>query len=239
MKALSQGGMKAFSRGDTKTLSLAYSAADRDHPADRLRFAADAADTSPLAFRLLRHQTKNALQRIIAQCEQMELHRTAAGAALAEAVQRRIILSARISDALFGLTAQPGPIDHRLQALMQATIELLSDDVQVIRTEIELVGDCPERLAPVVLQVAHEMIGNAVLHGMRLRLVGTISISLHTSVAGSVRLQVCDDGWGPPEDAVGEGSAVIAGLARAHGGCVTLLRTGGWTLATMSIPSLG
>ena len=68
---------------------------------------ADRAGLVLLEFWILRYQTKNALQRIIAQCAQAGLRRTATGAALADDVQRRIILSARISDALFGLTAEP------------------------------------------------------------------------------------------------------------------------------------
>ena len=113
----------------------------------------------------------NALQRIIVQCEQAALRRTAAGAALADDVRRRIILSAQISDTLFGMIAELAPFEDRLGWLVEATIGLLGDDTQTIRSEIEVTGRCPEPLIPVVLQVVHEMVGNAVLHGMHMRLL--------------------------------------------------------------------
>ena len=76
----------------------------------RLRQIPTAALTQPdplddaLGMRLLRHHTKNALQRLIAQIANSDLRATPGGEALAEDLERRIRLSARVSDALFGLT---------------------------------------------------------------------------------------------------------------------------------------
>jgi len=219
-----------------KPLSFARSATGQACLVEHRCAEADRAELVLLAFRLLRHQTKNALQRIIAECAQAGLRRTAAGAALADDVQRRIILSAQISDALFGLTAEPATIERRLHSLVNATVELLGDGTQMISTEIEVIGCCPDPLVPVVLHAAHEMVGNAVLHGMHVRLLGKVLVSL-ISVDGAVSLQVRDDGWGPGAATIGEGHAIIASLARQHGGTVSLARTAEWTLAMMSIPA--
>lgn len=202
------------------------------------RAEADSTEKLLLAFRLLRHHTNNALQQIIVQCEQAALRRTVAGAALADDVQSRIALAARISDALFGLTPELAPVENRLHSLVDATIGLLSDGTQTIRSEIEVIGRCPEPLIPVVLQVVHEMVGNAVLHGMHMRLLGKIIVSLRISADKALNLQVCDDGWGPGTAEAGEGRSIIARLVRLRGGSVSLERKAGWTLAMMSIPVL-
>ena len=197
---------------------------------------ADRTESARLAFRVLRHRTKNALQRIMAQCEGAELRRTTAGAALADDIQRRILLSARISDALFELTAEPAPPEHWLGALVGATVDLLCDDVQTIQAETETHGRCPEPLVPIGLQVAHEMVGNAVLHGMHMRLLGKVFVSLRVSGDSAVDLRVHDDGWGPGTAKTGEGRSIVARLAEQHGGSASLGRMAGWTLARMYIP---
>jgi hypothetical protein len=136
---------------DMKVLSLAHPATARDSIVDHQRAEADRVEALLLAFQLLRHQINNSLQRIIVQCAQTGLRRTTSGATLADHVQRRIVLSAQISDALFGLTAEPAPIEHRLHSLIDTTVELLSDGTQMIRTEIEVIERCPDQLVPVVL----------------------------------------------------------------------------------------
>jgi hypothetical protein len=77
--------------------SLACAASAQSDVGSHQRVEAASAERSLLAFRLPRHHMNNALQRIIVQCEQAALRRTAAGAALADDVRRRIILSAQIS----------------------------------------------------------------------------------------------------------------------------------------------
>jgi two-component sensor histidine kinase len=198
--------------------------------------SADAAQASPLGLRQLRHHTKNVLQRIVAQVEATEPRNTSADSALADDVLHRIILSTQISDALFGLSVAPDVIERRLEWLTKTTVALLSDDVQTIRTEVETVEHCPEPFVPVVLQIAHEMVANAVKHGMRLRLVGRIFVLLRTSPDSGVTLTVLDDGWGPGTTQIGEGRSIMAALAGQHGGTVSLTRKGAWTVATLSIP---
>ncbi|WP_315767552.1 MULTISPECIES: hypothetical protein [unclassified Bradyrhizobium] len=195
-------------------------------------------DRSP-AFRLLRHHTKNALQRIIAQCETSVLRSTPSGTALADDILRRVLLSAEISEALFGLTTAPACFEQRLASLVKATVALLSDRAQNIDASVQIAGRCPAPIVPLVLQVGHELVGNAVRHGMRMRETGTILVSLRITPVGDVCLMVCDDGWGPGNADQGEGGSIIAELIAPHRGSASLARQGGQTVATISIPSQG
>ena len=195
-----------------------------------------------VALRQLRHQTKNALQRIIAQVASSDLRATEAGVALANDLERRICLSARISDALFGLTSAPGPLDMRLTALCNAIVALLAHPKQTISIDVTVAGTCPEALQAVVVQVAHEMVGNAVKHGLHMRLTGRISLRLWAGGTGeaedtSITLMVSDDGWGPRKTTEGDGLPIMRALAGQYGGSVSLSRDDGWTSARLYIPS--
>jgi two-component sensor histidine kinase len=194
-----------------------------------------------VAMRQLRHQTKNALQRIIAQVASSDLRATEAGTALAEDVERRICLSARISDALFGLTSAPGPLDMRLTALCNATVALLAHPKQMISVDVTVAGTCPDALQALIVQVAHEMVGNAVKHGLHMRLTGRISLRLWAGGMGdaadtSITLMVSDDGWGPRKAKDGEGLTIMRALAAQYNGTVSLSREGAWTEARLTIP---
>jgi two-component sensor histidine kinase len=195
-----------------------------------------------VAMRQLRHQTKNALQRIIAQVANSDLRATEEGNVLANDLERRICLSARISDALFGLTTAPGPLDMRLTALCNAIVALLAHPKQTISIDVTVAGTCPEALQAVVVQVAHEMVGNAVKHGLHMRLTGRISLRLWAGGTGdaedtSVTLMVSDDGWGPRKATDGDGLPIMRTLAAQYGGTVSLSRDDGWTAARLYIPS--
>ena len=116
-----------------------------------------------LALRQLRHHTKNALQRIMIQVADCPgLARDPAGRALVADLERRIQLSARLSDALFGLTHAPAPLGMRLDELGQSMVELMSDGDQVIALTTRTVGACPATLDDVLVRIAHELVGNAV-----------------------------------------------------------------------------
>ncbi len=191
-----------------------------------------------VAMRQLRHQTKNALQRIIAQVAGSDLRATPAGAALAEEVERRICLSARVSDALFGLTACPGTLHARLASLCDATVKLLSDQEQTITVDVMVTGPCPAALETTVIRVAHEMVGNAVKHGMHMRLVGRIALRVRSQGDGSTVLRVSDDGWGLAGEDGGEGLPIMRSLAERQGGHIAIDRTDGWTVASLTLPRL-
>lgn len=193
-----------------------------------------------LTMRLLRHHTKNALQRIIAQVSGTDLRATPAGAALADEIERRIRLSARVSDTLFGLTETPGPLADRLRTLTQSVVALIADPVQTIRTDVHLLGGCPPALESFVLQITHEFVTNAVKHGMHMRLTGEIDVTVEGKRPGmpytGLTLVVRDDGWGAEQAGFGDGLSVLQLMADRHGGTVSLARDAGWTVARLRLP---
>lgn len=190
-----------------------------------------------IAMRQLRHQTKNALQRIIAQVAGSRLNATPEGRCLAEDVERRICLSARVSDALFGMTACPAPLQQRLTALCDATLKLMADTEQTIGLDVMVTGGCPAGLEATVVKVAYEMVCNAIKHGMHLRLVGRIAVRVRSRGDGAMVLRVSDDGWGLGADCDGAGLPIMRCLAAREGGQVSIERADGWTVASMTLPA--
>ena len=191
-------------------------------------------------FRQLRHQTKNVLQQILLRIAHAQEQRTTlCSRSLLPDLRRRILLSAEISDALFGLTRSPATMSDRLRVMSETVTRMLADDMQMIRVEATVSGACPEPLRQLVLRVAHEFVGNAVKHGMRARVVGTISVRLATEIDGRTALVVTDDGWGfDGSQTAGEGLQIAGDLAASAGGTINLLRTH-VTVATLQLPSPG
>ena len=187
-------------------------------------------------FRQLRHQTKNALARIIAQVSS-SLGANDAGRRVARDVERRILLTAQISDALFGLTRAPSRFEERLRALCESVVDLAADCDQHLTLRCTVAGAVPAECQDVMLRVAHELVGNAVKHGMHVRLIGRIDVRVGVDADG-VRLEVADDGWGCGRDpADGEGLKLVSLLAGECGGRVTLERVGERTVATLCLPA--
>ncbi|MDR3537242.1 MAG: sensor histidine kinase [Acetobacteraceae bacterium] len=194
------------------------------------------ASDDELDFRQLRHHTKNALQRIIGLiAESPELQQTPQGARLARELEQRICLSAAISNALFGMTRAPGSMAERLRTLGRSIVALMGNPGQAIRLDVQVSGTCPAEHRSAVLRVAHELVGNAVRHGMHARASGCIIVQLVCSPSGTI-LTVRDDGWGfEPTVARGEGLGVASGLALQLGGTLELRRDNG-TLARLELP---
>lgn len=190
-------------------------------------------------FRQLRHQTKNALQRIMIQVlEAPGLRESRDGRRLADDVARRIELAAAISDALFGFTGSLEPLPARLRSLAESVIALYADATQIIRLEMEVADVCPRGREDAVLRIAHELVGNAVKHGMHMRLLGRITVRLARE-AGMAVLSVANDGWRMEEPACfGEGLALVEELAHAEGGTVRI-RTRPQTLIEVRLPCGG
>jgi len=131
----------------------------------------------------------------------------------------------------------------RLRALGESVIGMLADDMQMIRLEVTVAGECPRPMRQLVLRVAHEFVGNAVTHGMRARVTGTISVNLATAIDGRTTLAVTDDGWGfdGGQDAgdgpdAGDGLKIAGDLAASAGGTVTLQRNR-VTVAALELPA--
>jgi two-component sensor histidine kinase len=185
-------------------------------------------------FRQLRHQTKNALAGILAQVS-VGLASPEACRRTAADVERRILLTAQISDALFGLTREPGPFDYRLENLCEGVIGLASECDQYITFVCSVSAEPPPHQAETVLRIAHELVGNAVKHGMHMRLLGRIEVIVRESAAG-LMLEVVDDGWGCGRaPAQGEGLSVASVLAEGCGGTISLERIGDRTTARLVI----
>jgi len=199
--------------------------------------AADARIAVDADFRQLRHHTKNALQRILCQIERCrELQATADGKRLINDIERRVRLSSAVSDAMFGLTSKPGPLEARLQQLCDALIELLGDSDQLLRARVIVDPAVPARLDDTVLRIVHEFVGNAIKHGLYARSVGNITVQVERAADLQVQIQVVDDGWGvccAPEQ--GEGLKLARVLAEQQGGSVGLGSHRGLTRAEASL----
>ncbi len=179
-------------------------------------------------LRQLRHHTKNTLQRIIGLLSEIPgLHDTPAGEQVARELEYRICLSAQISNALFGLTGAPGPMAERLRQLSGAMVELMREPDQIIRTGVSVRGCCPPPLREAVVRSAHELVGNAVKHGMRGRPNGRIAVRL-TTLGGVTTLTVTDNGWGfEGTPRFGEGLTLARLFAERAGGSLDIDGTDG------------
>jgi two-component sensor histidine kinase len=186
-------------------------------------------------LRQLRHHTKNTLQRILSLiADAPGLCDTPAGEKIAQELEYRITLSANISNALFGLTSAPGSMADRLRQLAGAVVEMMRDSDQVIRVGVQVRGCCPLDLREAVLRSAHELLGNAIKHGMKNRRTGRITVRLVTE-DDCTTLTVLDNGWGfsgMPRS--GEGLALADGFAVRHGGSLQLEAADG-TIATLDL----
>jgi two-component sensor histidine kinase len=201
-----------------------------------IQLVSGASDPGQADFRQLRHHTKNALAKILAQVS--GLSRSARTEAVAADIERRIMLTAQIADALFGFTKAPEPFDQRLSALCQGVIELIGEGDQYLTLSCHVEGEVAANLQETVLRVAHEFVGNAVKHGMPMRLIGRIEVEVTVDADGTV-LEVIDDGWGcccrPP---LGEGMGVASALAEARGGRIELERRRDRTVARLELPAI-
>ena len=197
-------------------------------------------DSGPehLALRQLRHQSKNALQRLLCQVSGFAgQQRDPASRALAADLERRIHLSAALSDALIGMTRAPDPLALRLGNLSRAVVGLLSDGDQEIDVSAAVHGTIDPALDDLLVRIAHELIGNAVKHGMTLRMVGRIEVAVQAA-PGVVIMTVADDGWGFSGAAGrGEGLSIAHSLAEQHGGSLHLARTAALTSASLTLPA--
>ena len=197
---------------------------------------ASRAATEAEQFRQLRHLTKNTLQRVMAIIACAPELNDSNGEAVGESLQQRIMTSARLSDALFGLTREPGNLRDRLLSLSDGLVDLLADDGASIRVSVVVRCSLSGELDDLVVRLAHELIGNAVKHGMHQRLAGTIDLDVREE-GGRIVLAVVDDGQSCPLTAQtrGEGLSIVGLLLRRVDGTYELRREAGRTVATVEL----
>jgi two-component sensor histidine kinase len=114
-------------------------------------------------------------------------------------------------------------------------LSLFADPAQHLQLDISIEGSCPPELEMPALRATHEFVGNAVRHGMYVRLIGRISVSL-TCRTEAVELVVIDDGWGPaaaPESEQGFG--LIRDLVEQFRGTFSVGRRDDKTVATITL----
>uniref|UniRef100_UPI00190F3834 ATP-binding protein n=1 Tax=Roseomonas sp. 18066 TaxID=2681412 RepID=UPI00190F3834 len=193
-----------------------------------------------LSLRQLRHHSGNTWQRLLCEVWIMaEEANTPEAHSLAEAVERRLSATVAVADALFGLTRRPGRMQDRLEVLARQAIAAQAYAHQVIGLDVAVQGACPTALQQTVLRIAQEMVCNAVKHGLHARARGHVAVTLIALPGRPLQLEVGDDGWGPPpQEARGEGMALMRELAAQRGGRVSLRREGGLTLAELELPWL-
>ncbi|MFC0408178.1 ATP-binding protein [Roseomonas elaeocarpi] len=185
----------------------------------------------------LRHHTRNALQRIVLQIWDVpDLQASLPGRQLLRDVEQRMRLSMDVSDALFGLTRQPGLFPSRLKSLCTSAVQLLSDPDQIIELDVKVEAAVPRPWEEMILRIAYEMVGNAVKHGLHVRLLGRISVSVAQGAEG-LALTVRDDGWGPSAaDGSGEGLQLMRAISAEADGKVSLERIEDHTVARLVLP---
>ncbi|WP_131829659.1 ATP-binding protein [Teichococcus deserti] len=198
----------------------------------------EAEPAEALSLRQLRHHSGNTWQRLLCEIWTMaEDAGTPEAYSLAEEVERRLSATVAVADALFGLTRRPGRMQERLEVLARQAIAVQAHSHQLIGLDVAVQGACPAALQQTVLRIAQEMVCNAVKHGFHARARGQIAVTLIALPGRPLQLEVGDDGWGPPpQEARGEGMALMRELAAQNGGRVSLKRDGGLTLAELELP---
>ena len=188
-------------------------------------------------FSQLRHLTSNALQRILAIiAEAPELHSVRGGQALSDDLQKRILTVTKLSDALFGLANPPGSLHRRLTGLANSLVELHAEDAATVKVNVTVQCGPSVRHHELLVRVAHELVGNALQHGLHHRLLGRIDIEV-TEAAGQISMTIADDGWGPARrTTTGRGTCIVQALLRTVNGTHRLQRTGLRTVAEIVIP---
>lgn len=177
----------------------------------------------------------NTLQRIVAQIKFSNPGAASRGSLLTKDVLSRIVPLAQLFDALAGFTEEPAPLRDRLEWLGHAVIHLLGDDAQTLRLSVDVLEEPSEPSAAAIVWVAYEMLANAIRHGLHLRLIGRIEISVRADAGRFIVLEVKDDGWGPGNERSGEEYEIMTGLADFYRAKITLKRSAEWTTARMSI----
>jgi two-component sensor histidine kinase len=192
-----------------------------------------------LSLRQLRYHTRNVLQCVLIDIHEHAANwRTPRDRYLLEQLADRIQRSVAIADTLFGVTSEPSPFPERLRTLCHGMLTLFADPTQHLRLDISVEGTCPPELEMPALGATHELIGNAVKDGMRMRLQGRVTVSLTCSI-DKVMLVVADDGWELTHlDNTGEGLGLTRDLVDQFCGTLSVERRKDNTVATIMLRTM-
>lgn len=181
-----------------------------------------------VALRQLRHNTRNTMQRIVGLLsEAPELVDHARGRRLAQDLIDRICLSVDIADALFCVLSVHGGMEARLRLLSRALVRVFSAPGQDVEVRIDVDTELQESHAETILQIAHELVSNAVKHGLHGYPAGEIMIMLQKGPHDGIRLIVSDNGPGfAAEPELGEGLRMVRDIVARNGGKLTLPEPG-------------
>jgi signal transduction histidine kinase len=190
-----------------------------------------------IACRQLRQNTRAILQRVVCLiADSPTLGRTPQSAAFAQDLIGRICLSADLSDSLFDAAPLDG-LKSRLLILAKGLVRVFADPAQEIAVEVTAEGNIPSALNHVILRITHELVANAVRHGMHWRGRGRIRVRLTRRGQGPLRLTVSDNGngFGTPIKH-GEGLQLVQALAARHGGGMAISSALETTVAVSIMP---
>ena len=191
-------------------------------------------DAAELASRQLRRITLGTLQLLQHRATSQPGARS--GQSLAAGLRQDTRLIAAISDVLLGQAARPEPLERSLPRLCEGVVALLSDAGQAITLYVRVGAPCPNALRDTVLRVAHELVSNAVRHGMHGQASGRIEVRLSAGSDGTA-LSVLDDGRGcAAGTGLDESLSLAASFAGLHGGDIRLRRRNGLTIASLELP---
>jgi signal transduction histidine kinase len=133
-------------------------------------------------------------------------------------------------------TRIPAPFPHRFRLACETALDRTAEPGQHLSICCRTLGTVPAPLEQPLLQIARECVVNAVRHGMHLRLLGRIRVTL-CATPHAVRLDIADDGWGcGPAPRFGAGLRGAHALATALGGSFALERRADETLARVALP---
>lgn len=143
---------------------------------------------------------------------------------------------------LIDLAADRPTLAQRLQQICTDALALCAEDIQAIACDVTCPPTLrpPARVADGLCAVAAELVRNAIVHGMHVRLRGQVKVEVAAERGGGLTLRVSDDGWGCPCPVVaGAGLARVAALLREMGGTLSVTAAPRTTFAIrLPAPSL-
>jgi two-component system, sensor histidine kinase PdtaS len=208
---------------------------------ERARTAA-LAQTRETLFRELQHRVSNNLQIAagLLALQKKHVEGDRARAALEEA-SRRLGVIGRISRQLYESDGGPRSVRALLEPLCGDVVEMSGRSGVTLTIHAgEDAQLAPDAALPLALVVA-EAVANAIEHGLAGRAAGAIDVAIGRDDAGTLTVEISDDGHGLPAGFdLATSSSLGLGIARTFaeqlGGSFELMRGGERTVARLAVP---